>query len=125
MPNYEPNLNHIFNALSDQTRRAVLARLCQESLSVSELAKPFDMALPSFTQHLKVLESCGLVVSEKQGRTRTYSVVPETLAQAQHWLDEQKQLWEKRLDRLDNYLLSMKAQQSTEPLFMNEKERKK
>lgn len=125
MPNYDPNLNHIFNALSDQTRRAVLARLCQESLSVSELAKPFDMALPSFTQHLKVLENCGLVVSEKQGRTRTYRVVPETLGQAQHWLDEQKLIWEKRLDRLDNYLLSMKTQQGTESLSLNKKERKK
>lgn len=108
MPKYKPDLNAVFTALADPTRRGVLANLCLGPKSVSELAEPFDMALPSFTQHLKVLEKSGLVHSEKKGRTRTYQVVPEQLAMAEEWLEEQRAIWNKRLDQLDSYLLQLK-----------------
>ena len=108
MPKYQTDLNSIFTALADPTRRGVLANLCLGPKSVSELAQPFDMALPSFTQHLRVLERSGLVQSEKKGRTRTYQVVPQQLAVAQGWLEEQRGIWNQRLDRLDNYLLQLK-----------------
>src|ERR1700704_5543725 len=93
-----------FRALSDPTRRDVIAHLSRCPASVSELAEPFDMALPSFLQHLKVLESSGLVRSEKSGRIRTYQISPEPLKAAEGWMSEQRALWDRRLDRLDRYL---------------------
>ena len=75
---------------------------------MSELAQPFEMALPSFTQHLEVLESCGLVRSRKAGRVRTYRLSPKPLSLAEHWMKKQRALWEKRLDQLDDYLKTMK-----------------
>ena len=76
--------------------------------SVSELAKPFDMALPSFLQHLKILESHGLVRSGKAGRVRTYQLVPTRMREAEDWLAKQRTLWNTRLDQLDSYLLELK-----------------
>lgn len=108
MPNQHAHLDHVFHALADPTRRAVLARLCEGPAPVSELALPFDMALPSFTQHLGVLEQSGLVRSEKRGRVRTYRLAPERLEEAQDWIAKQRVLWEKRLDQLDNYLNTLK-----------------
>lgn len=99
-----------FKALGDPTRRGVVERLSRGPASVSELAEPFDMALPSFVQHLKVLEDSGLVKSEKAGRVRTYELVPRKLKVVEDWLDRQRSLWERRLDRLDEYLLSMKKE---------------
>ena len=104
MPNNISDLDRVFYALSDPTRRAVLARLAEGSASVSELAEPFDMALPSFPQHLSVLEDCRLVKSEKQGRVRTVELTPEPLSVAETWIDEQRTVWADRLDRLDTYL---------------------
>ena len=98
----------MFGALADPTRRGVLVTLCLGPKSVSELAESYDMALPSFTQHLKVLEKSGLVKSTKQGRTRTYEVVPEQLAVAEGWLEEQRNIWNRRLDQLDTYLMQLK-----------------
>ncbi|MCA9565212.1 MAG: helix-turn-helix transcriptional regulator [Myxococcales bacterium] len=103
-------LDGVFKALSDPTRRAVVSRLCRGPSAVKELAKPFGMALPSFMQHLKVLEECGLVHSEKSGRVRTYWVVPARLNVVTNWLDEQRALWEQRLNQLDDYLLSIEEQ---------------
>lgn len=108
MPNQQPELDRVFHALSDPTRRAVLARLGQGPASVGELAKPFAMALPSFTQHLGVLETCGLVRSHKRGRVRTYRLTPQPLAAAEDWLGAQRTMWERRLDQLDAYLQTMK-----------------
>ena len=82
MPNQIIQLDRVFNALADPTRRAVLERLSNGPAPVSELAQPFDMALPSFTQHLNVLEGCGLVRSEKTGRVRTYQLAPRPLQAA-------------------------------------------
>ena len=98
----------MFQALSDPTRRAVVERLSHSSASMSELARPFDMALPSFAQHLDVLEDCGLVRSTKQGRVRTYELAPKRLKKAEHWLAGQRAKWERRLDQLDDYLKMMK-----------------
>ena len=100
----------IFRALVDPTRRNVLERLSARPSSVSELAAPYKMALPSFVEHLKVLESTGLVRSKKTGRVRTYELAPERLQIAQDWLGRQRSIWEQRLDRLDAYLLSMKKE---------------
>ncbi|TGG95611.1 transcriptional regulator [Natronospirillum operosum] len=108
MTNHEVELNQLFSALSDPTRRGVLARLCEGPGTVSELARPYDMTLPSFTQHLKVLERSGLVRSHKEGRSRLYQVEPEQLKRVEGWLEQQRQVWEQRLDRLDDYLLQMK-----------------
>jgi DNA-binding transcriptional ArsR family regulator len=108
MPKQSIELNQIYNALSDATRRGVLARLSQGEAAVSELAGPFDMALPSFVQHLKVLEQCGLVQSTKQGRVRTFKLVPAKMKMAEHWLQQQQMIWEQRLDRLDAHLMKMK-----------------
>lgn len=107
MPNQQ-QLDRVFRALGDPTRRAVLARLTLGQVTVSELAAPFKMALPSFTQHLDVLEECGLVTSRKLGRVRTYALAPQPLKAAERWLADQRQLWERRLDQLDAYLNVMK-----------------
>jgi DNA-binding transcriptional ArsR family regulator len=102
------HLDQVFRALGDPTRRAVLRRLSAGSAPVSELARSFDMALPSFTQHLDVLEQCGLVRSRKAGRVRTYRLVPRPLKAAERWMAQQRALWERRLDQLDKYLLHLK-----------------
>jgi DNA-binding transcriptional ArsR family regulator len=73
-----------------------------------ELARPFNIALPSFTQHLDVLERCGLVCSRKVGRVRTYRLVPQPLRAAERWITQQRAVWERRLDQLDDYLLKLK-----------------
>jgi DNA-binding transcriptional ArsR family regulator len=108
MPNQTASLNRVFQALADPTRRAVLERLNRGPVAMSELAQPFDMALPSFAQHLDLLENCGLVRSSKQGRVRTYQLRPKPLEVAEHWMASQRALWERRLDQLDNYVKSMK-----------------
>lgn len=103
-----PPIDGIFRALADPTRRRVVERLNRSPASVSELAQPFDMALPSFVEHLKVLEGCGLVLSEKAGRVRTYRLAPEPLKLAENWLAEQRALWERRLDQFDAYVMTLK-----------------
>lgn len=102
------SIDSVFRALSDPTRRQVLERLSRSPGSVSELAEPFEMALPSFLQHLRVLEESGLVRSEKRGRVRTYELVAESLKPAEDWLSRQRSMWERRLDQLDGYLLQLK-----------------
>jgi DNA-binding transcriptional ArsR family regulator len=106
-------IDGVFRALSDSTRRHVLERLSGSPASVSELAAPFDMALPSFVEHLRVLEGCGLVRSHKVGRVRTYRLVPKRLRLAEDWLSRQRTLWERRLDQLDEYLIQLKEKTRT------------
>jgi DNA-binding transcriptional ArsR family regulator len=108
MPGAAEPIDGVFRALSDRTRRQVLARLSRGAASVSVLAEPFDMALPSFIQHLQILEQSGLVRSSKRGRVRTYQLVPESMKLAEDWLSQQRSLWERRLDQLDDYLIEMK-----------------
>jgi DNA-binding transcriptional ArsR family regulator len=101
-------IDSIFRALSDPTRRHVLERLSRSPASVSELAAPFDMALPSFVQHMGILEESGLVRSRKTGRVRTYQLAPKRMQLAENWLTQQRTLWNRRLDQLDDYLLALK-----------------
>ncbi len=97
-------LNRVFAALSDPSRRAIVMRLTRGPASVSELAKPLPMSLPSVVQHLKVLEDSGLVRSAKTGRVRTCRIDQKRFDAAQRWLNEQRTLWEARFDRLDALL---------------------
>ena len=101
MPNQAHPLDKIFHALADPTRRSVMERLSTGPASVGELARPFAMALPSFLQHLKVLEESGLLRSHKVGRVRTCQIEPQALEITEEWLAEQRTLWERRLDQLD------------------------
>jgi DNA-binding transcriptional ArsR family regulator len=108
MPNQLAAVDRVFQALADPTRRAVVERLSGGPAAVSELARPFKMALPSFAQHLKVLEDCGLVRSRKAGRVRTYQLAPRPLKVAEDWLTSRRALWERRLDQLDAYVKILK-----------------
>lgn len=110
MPNQANVLDTVFHALADPTRRAIVQRLTRGPASVSELARPFEMALPSLLQHLKVLETSGLVRSEKEGRVRTCHIEPAPLTAAERWITEQRALWEGRLDRLEAYLKELQAE---------------
>lgn len=107
-------LDLVFQALADPTRRAVLQRLGKGPASVGELAKPFAMALPSFMQHLKVLEDSGLVHSEKKGRVRTCHLKTERMAEAEAWMTQQRTIWEARFDRLDHYLREIQDKETEE-----------
>ena len=104
----------MFHALSDPTRRGMVERLVRGPASVSELARPFDMALPTVVQHLNVLESAGIVSSSKLGRVRTYQLVPGALASAGEWIGRQRLPAERRLDRLGAFL-SRPAQEKESP----------
>ncbi len=108
MPNQSIQLDHVFYALGDPTRRAVLERLSKKPTPVSELAACFDMALPSFMQHLNVLEDCGLAHSHKAGRVRTYQLEPKALRAAEQWMAKHRTIWETGLDQLDDYLKKIK-----------------
>ena len=115
MTNYSTRFDQTFQALADPTRRTVLERLSLGPATVSELAAAFNMALPSFMQHLKVLEASGLVSSEKVGRVRTYRLVPEALKLARDWLDDRLNVWGNRLNQLDSLLLELaKHEQETD-----------
>jgi DNA-binding transcriptional ArsR family regulator len=100
MLNQKPDLNLMFQALADPTRRAIIDRLSGGPVSVSELAKPFDMSLPAVVQHLQALENSGLVSSRKVGRVRTCQIESAALNQAEQWLHERRTKWVERLDRL-------------------------
>ena len=104
--------NDVFHALSNSTRRKVLEQLSVGPATVSELAAPFDMALPSFVQHLSVLERSRLVKSKKQGRVRTYEIAPARFKVVEDWLTERRKLWEARFDRLDEYVKHLKEKES-------------
>ena len=102
----------VFHALSNTTRRKVLERLSLGPATVSELAASFDMQLPSFVQHLSVLEQSRLVRSKKSGRVRTYEIAPERFTVAEDWLTARRQAWEARLDRFDEYVRQLKKKES-------------
>ncbi|MGE0229425.1 MAG: ArsR/SmtB family transcription factor [Dehalococcoidia bacterium] len=108
----------VFRALADATRREVVERLGRGPASVSELAGGFDMALPSFVEHLRVLEASGVVRSEKRGRVRTYALAPGGLRPLEDWLSAQRRLWERRLDQFDEYVrqLHVAEQEGTTPM---------
>jgi DNA-binding transcriptional ArsR family regulator len=101
----DASLNRVFQALADPGRRMMVERLSRGSASVSELGKPLAMSLAAVVQHVQVLEASGLVRTQKIGRTRTCSLDPAALQSAETWISERRWLWERRLDRLGDYLL--------------------
>jgi DNA-binding transcriptional ArsR family regulator len=111
MGNNHAALDSVFHALADPTRRAVIQRLSQGSATVSELAEPFDMALPSFVKHIAVLEASGLIGSKKIGRVRTCTLKPRKLAAAERWFTEQRALWESRYNNLDKLLSGLSGEE--------------
>jgi DNA-binding transcriptional ArsR family regulator len=113
MANNTNQLNNVFGALSDPTRRAIVMRLCASEASVGELAKPFDMALPSLMKHLSILESCGLIETEKIGRVRTCALHTASLETIEAWLAAQREIWERRLDRLELYVEKLKKEEKS------------
>ncbi|SFA91779.1 DNA-binding transcriptional regulator, ArsR family [Poseidonocella pacifica] len=108
MDNNSPELDTIFLAFADSTRRAVLRRLGDGPASVSDLAAPFDMALPPFMKHIRTLENAGLITTEKVGRVRTCELNPEKYAAVEDWLKEQRQQWASRYRKLDQLLKQLK-----------------
>ena len=104
--------DQVFHALSNPTRRKVLERLSDGPATVSDLAAPFDMQLPSFVQHLSVLEQSRLVRSKKRGRVRTYEIAPERFKVVEDWLTARRQVWEARLDRFDQFVEQLKQKES-------------
>jgi DNA-binding transcriptional ArsR family regulator len=107
-------LNSIFQALADPTRRAVLGRLGGGPTSVSDLAKPFDMALPSFMQHIRFLEESGWIRTRKVGRVRICAIEEEPFSAVERWLSEQRALWEGRTDRLQQFVETIHVEETQE-----------
>lgn len=112
----DPALADIFHALADPTRLAVIERLSIAPASASELAKPFAMALPSFMQHMGVLERGAIVTSHKTGRVRTYQLAPGALQLASAWLLEFRSHWERRFDQLDHLLITTNQSHNQSPI---------
>jgi DNA-binding transcriptional ArsR family regulator len=108
MPKHSPRLDRVFHPLANPTRRAVIERLGRGPSAVTDLAAPFAMALPSFVQHLRVLEAAGLVRTRKVGRVRTVRIAPERIEQAERWMQRQRALWEQRFDQFDDYVTNLK-----------------
>lgn len=98
------DISRIFQALGDNTRRVMLEELSKGPLSVSQLAKPLDISLAAVVQHIQLLEECGLVKTQKQGRVRTCEIQTAALTAAEHWLQQRRNLWERRFDRLGRLL---------------------
>lgn len=107
MTKHSPELSLLFHALADPTRRSILTRLAEGAARVTELAGPTGLRLPTVMRHIAVLEEAGLIASSKDGRVRTCAVVPAALEPARTWLDQQRCLWEARLDRLDAFATKM------------------
>jgi DNA-binding transcriptional ArsR family regulator len=104
MANNQEALDLVFGALSDPTRRAIVMRLSRQPASVSELSEPFSMAMPTLLQHIRILETSGLVETEKIGRVRTCTLRVEAMTATEQWLATQRAAWERRLDRMEAYV---------------------
>ena len=115
MPKYLADLDLLFHALSDGTRRAIVERLVASPASTSAIAEPFDAALPTILEHLRVLERAGIVASEKVGRVRTYQLVPDALVPANHWIVAQRRPQERQLDRLGDHLAGRRTTRASDP----------
>jgi DNA-binding transcriptional ArsR family regulator len=113
MLKYSGELDLVFQALSDPTRRELVDRLAHGPASLSELAAPLPISLPAVHQHVRVLEDCGLVRSEKVGRVRTCHLELKMLNSAQTWIQARKAMWERRLDRLDAFLATLPPEPAT------------
>jgi len=115
MLDYAPDLDRVFQALTDPGRRLMVERLSRGPASVSELGRPLDMSLAAVLQHVQVLEACGLIRSSKLGRTRTCSVNHAALRSAESWIADRRTMIERRLDRLGEYLAETADQPETGP----------
>ena len=104
-------MSSTFSALSDPTRRAILARLALGETSVTELAEPFEMSMPAVSKHLRVLERAGLIERSREAQFRPCKLKPEPLKQAWGWIGDYRQFWEESFDRLDAYLQKLQAEQ--------------
>jgi DNA-binding transcriptional ArsR family regulator len=104
VPNQLQDVDRLLHALADPTRRRMIERLGDGPASVTALAAPFPMSLPAVVQHLRVLEGCGLIASEKVGRVRTCRLEPDRLDTVQDWIADRRRTWERRLDRLGDVL---------------------
>jgi DNA-binding transcriptional ArsR family regulator len=104
MTRKKPDIDRVFHALGDPTRRAMVEKLSHGPISVSRLAEPLDITLAAVVQHLQVLEECGVVQTEKLGRVRTCSLAPGGLAVVERWISARWSIWERRLDRLGDLL---------------------
>jgi DNA-binding transcriptional ArsR family regulator len=104
MDRKKPDIDRVFHALGDPTRRAMMEKLSESPQSVSRLAEPFGITLAAVVQHLQVLEDCGLVQTEKVGRVRTCRIEPAGLSVAAQWIAARRTLWERQLDRLGDFL---------------------
>ena len=111
MEKHPEQLDDVFHALADPTRRAVLGRLGRGPASISELAQPFDMALPSFMKHIRLLEGSGLIRTRKAGRVRTCAIEKKGFAVVDTWLSRQRALWEGRTDRLEQFAITAHAKE--------------
>ncbi|OWV71099.1 ArsR family transcriptional regulator [Rhizobium sp. R634] len=100
----QADLDRMFHALSDRSRRGMIDRLGRGPASVTELAAPLAVALPTVMKHLQVLEDSGLVLSEKSGRVRTYRLQQDALAAVERWVEHRKSRWNAAFDRLDQFL---------------------
>ncbi|MEC7764796.1 MAG: metalloregulator ArsR/SmtB family transcription factor [Pseudomonadota bacterium] len=109
MENNETDLDAIFHALADPTRRAVVQALVRGEATVSDLAAPHDMGLPAFMKHLGVLEASGLVDSAKVGRVRTCSLNPATMSATERWFEEQRTFWQGRYAQLDDLVAALQG----------------
>ncbi len=108
----QPNaLDHTFSALADPTRRAILARLASGEASVTQLAEPFQMSMPAVSKHLKVLERAGLIERGREAQWRPCRLNPRPLRDVSEWVEQYRQLWEQRLDRLEEYLAEIQKQE--------------
>ena len=115
MAKHDPDLSLLFHALADPTRRAILSRLAKGAAPVSERAAPTGLRLPTVMRHLAVLEEAGLIATAKDGRVRSCAIVPEALTPMRTWLDEQRAIWEARLDRLDDYVMNLMKERANDP----------
>jgi DNA-binding transcriptional ArsR family regulator len=110
MSKHDPDLSRIFHALADPTRRSILTRLAEGPARVTELAAPTGLRLPTVMRHLSVLAEAGLIRTSKDGRVRTCTAAPEAVEPIRTWLDDQRAIWEARLDRLDAFVTNAKRE---------------
>lgn len=113
MAKHDSELSLLFHALADETRRSMLSQLAQGPARVTDLAGPTGLSLPTVMRHLSVLEEAGLIATSKDGRVRTCAMVPEAMDPVRTWIDEQRAIWEARLDRLDKFVMNVMKERKT------------
>jgi DNA-binding transcriptional ArsR family regulator len=121
---YSEPLDHVFSALADPTRRAILARLATGESSVGELAEPFDISLPAISRHLRVLRNAGLITRHKDGRVRRCTLQAAPMRAASDWIASYRQFWEDQFDSLAEYLERTQDKANDKPMDQTQKKLK-